>query len=203
MSIADWYRRHADDVEVAAKGEAELLFVGDSITQGWEWAPSWKEHFAPHHAANLGVGGDKTQNLLWRLENGGIGKLNPKAIILLIGVNNFGHDHATPAEVFVGVKANIDLLKISFPDSKILALAVFPWGEQPDNPNRALGTAANNLIADLGDSQVTILDIGHVFLENDGTISKTVMGDFLHPTADGYERATNAILPTLHKWLEE
>lgn len=202
MSIADWYRAHADDVEQAAKGEATVVFAGDSITQGWQWAPSWQGAFAPYNPLNLGIGGDKTENLLWRLQNSATGQLDPKVAVLLIGVNNFGHSDDSAEDVYAGVRANIQQLKSSFPNAKLLTLSIFPYEEHPGTPNRKRLEKANKLIAGLEDETVTVLDVGHIFLEEDGTISKTVMGDFLHPTAEGYERLTGAVLPVIERLLD-
>lgn len=201
MSIADWYRRHADDVEVALKGEAEIVFVGDSITQGYEWAPSWEREFAKYKPANLAIGGDKTQNLLWRLQNGATGNLDPKLVVMMIGVNNFLHDNATAQATFGGVKANLEQLESSFPTSKILIIGVLPYGASADDPNRERVKKINTFIETLASDTVTVHDIGDVFLEEDGSISKEIMGDYLHPTDEGYERLTDAIMPEINKLL--
>lgn len=203
MTIADWYRAHADDVEVAAKGEAQLLFVGDSITQGYQWAPSWEREIAKYNPANFGIGGDKTENLLWRIQNGSTGKLDPKLVVMLIGVNNFGHNNDSPQAVFSGVKANLAQLQTSFPKAKILILGVFPYDENADSPNRARVTLVNEMIATLAEDGVQVLDIGNTFLQEDGSISKDVMGDFLHPSADGYELMTEAILPKIQETMDQ
>ncbi|MDQ8203247.1 GDSL-type esterase/lipase family protein [Pelagicoccus sp. SDUM812003] len=203
MSIAEWYRRHADDVEAAKKGEAAIVFAGDSITQGWEWAPAWERDFAPLQPVNIGIGGDKTENLLWRLQNGATGSLRPKLVVLLIGVNNFLHNDDSAQEVFAGVKANLEQLRTSFPEARILTLGVFPYGQEPGTRNRERVKVVNTLIETLADDTVTILDIGDALLEDDGTISKEIMGDFLHPTPEGYERINAAILPTIKALIEE
>lgn len=202
MSIADWYRRHADDVEAAAKGEAEIVFAGDSITQGYEWAPSYIREFQKYKPINIGIGGDKTENLLWRIQNGSTGKLRPKLVVLLIGVNNFGHNHDSPQQVFQGVKANLEQIRTSYPEAKVLTLGVFPYEQNADHPNRENVKIVNKMIATLADDTITVLDVGNVFLEDDGSISKEIMADFLHPTHDGYERLTKAILPSVEKLIK-
>lgn len=202
MPLDEWYRRHADDIEVARAGQAEILFLGDSITQGWEHSSSYKRRFSQYDPANFGVGGDRTENLLWRLQHGAVGNLDPKAIVLLIGVNNFGQRNDSPEAVFEGVKANVELLKASFPKANILVLGILPWGENPDDPNRLRAKAANELLESLEAERVRIADVGSRFLEADGSISKDVMADFLHPTDEGYQRLTDAVLPILTPWLQ-
>lgn len=202
MSIAQWKEKHAAHVETAAKGQGELVFFGDSIIDGWQWSPAWKRDLAAFEPVNLGIGGDKTESILWRLENGETGKLDPKAVVLLVGTNNFGHRDETPEQVYRGVKAVVEALLESFPNAKILCLAIFPSGEKPDTRDRARIAEANAMIAGLRGDRVKVLDLGAALLEPDGTISKEIMGDFLHPTAAGYERATEALLPTLNAWFE-
>lgn len=199
MPLSEWYQKHADDVAVAAKGEAEIVFVGDSITQGYEWAPSWEREFDKYKPANLAIGGDKTQNLLWRLQHGATGKLDPKLVVMMIGVNNFLHDDTSAQETFAGVKANLAQLKTSFPKAKILVIGVMPYGESSDDPNRERVKAVNEMIATLEGGDVSVFDIGKVFLEDDGSISKEIMADFLHPTNEGYERMTEALLPKINE----
>lgn len=203
MSISAWYKAHADDVEVAAKGDAKLLFVGDSITQGYQWAPSWEREFAKYSPANFGIGGDKTENLLWRLQNGATGRLKPKLVVMLIGVNNFGHNNDSPQAVFSGIKANLEQVRTSFPKAKVLLLGVFPYDEKPDSPNRIRVKELNEMSETLASENVEFLDIGAGFLSKDGSISKDIMADFLHPTAAGYEILTTAILPSIKRAMGE
>jgi lysophospholipase L1-like esterase len=202
MPLATWYRVHADDVEIAEKGEGKILFIGDSITAGWNgWGEQyWKEYFEPLGAINFGIGGDMTQNVLWRLDHGAVGKLSPDEVVLLIGINNFGFTEESPDQVAVGVQLVVHKLREVFSSSKLLLLAVFPMGEFPDHPNREKVRLLNEKIQPLGDlPDVTYLDIGNAFLLEDGRIPNELMGDFLHPTAAGYKIMTDAIL----KWMNE
>jgi hypothetical protein len=89
MSVSAWEKMHAEDVVVAQYDQVDVLFVGDSITAGWDWS-IWEKNFKPLKAANFAIGGDNTGNLLWRLQHGAIGNIQPKLIVLLIGVNNVG-----------------------------------------------------------------------------------------------------------------
>lgn len=202
MSVATWQKMHAEDVAIANKGEVNLLFVGDSITAGWDWS-LWEKYFSPYGAANFGIGGDHTGNLLWRLEHGAIGKLQPKVIVLLIGVNNFGHLNETPEQVFAGVNAVVNKLQRAFPDSKILLNAVFPYGQAANTRERANVIALNQQLATLDDRhRIFFEDYGPLFVEADGTISAKIMSDFLHLTPQGYQLWIDGMLPHLQVWLE-
>lgn len=202
MSVDAWNKMQAEDVAIAEKGGVDLLFVGDSITAGWNW-DIWQKNFAQYNPANFGVGGDHTGNLLWRLEHGDKGNLKPKAIVLLIGVNNFGHLNETPQQVFDGIKAVVKTLRKNYPKAKILVNGVFPFEESATSPKRAQVKEVNALVAKLDDHKhVFVKDYGALFLQPDGTISKEVMGDFLHPTAKGYQIWVDAMLPDIQKLLK-
>lgn len=197
MSIDTWNKMYAEDIAVAEHGEVDLLFVGDSITAGWN-TDIWKKNFSQYRPANFGIGGDHTGNLLWRLQYGHAEKLKPKVVVLLIGVNNFGHLNETPVQVAAGVTANVKLLRKMYPHAKILVNAIFPFEEQATSPKRVLVNEANALIKKLNDNRhIFVKDYGARFLQPDGNISKEVMGDFLHPTAKGYQIWADAMLPDI------
>jgi lysophospholipase L1-like esterase len=202
MSVATWDKMYAEDIAVAKKGSVDLLFVGDSITAGWN-GEIWQKNFAQYNPANFGIGGDHTGNLLWRLKYGHAEKLNPKVVVVLIGVNNFGHLNETPTQVFQGIKANVLLLRKIYPTAKILVNGVFPFEESAASPKRAQVKEVNALVAKLADNKhVFVKNYGALFLQADGTISKDVMGDFLHPTATGYQIWADAMLPDIQKLMK-
>lgn len=198
---AKWVVRHDGFVEIAKQGGVNVLFVGDSITDAWRNANPerggkavWDREFAPLGAANFGIGGDRTQHVLWRLQNGELNGIKPKAVVLMIGTNNTGFEPGgtaprnSPAEVAAGVTAIVKTLRTQLPDTKILLLAIFPRGEKPDHPQRQQVNEINATIAKLGDGKnVRYLDISKKFLQPDGSISKEVMHDFLHFGEKGYE----------------
>jgi lysophospholipase L1-like esterase len=199
MSVATWDKMYAEDIAVANTGGVDLLFVGDSITAGWN-GETWQKNFAQYNPANFGIGGDHTGNLLWRLKYGHAEKLNPKVVVVLIGVNNFGHLNETPAQVFQGIKANVVLLRKIYPNAKILVNGVFPFEEFVSSPKRTLVKQVNTMVAKLDDGkQVFVKDYGSHFLQADGSISKEVMADFLHPTPKGYQLWVDAMLPDIQK----
>lgn len=211
-----WLKRHEGFVEIAKRGDSDVLFLGDSITDGWRnpdpsrgIKPIWDQHFAPLKAANFGISGDRTQHLLWRLQNGELDGIRPKAIVLMIGTNNTGFEpdrvtpRNTPAEAAEGVRAIVKYLRTKLPSAKILLLAVFPRGETADTPGRKQVAEINQAIAGLHDGRSVIyLDIGAKFLGADGRMSKEIMPDFLHPSAKGYEIWANAIKAPLAKLLK-
>ncbi|GGY80267.1 hypothetical protein GCM10011613_26620 [Cellvibrio zantedeschiae] len=202
MSVDTWNKMYAEDIAVAKQGGVDLLFVGDSITAGWNW-DIWQKNFSQYHPANFGIGGDHTGNLLWRLKYGQAEKLKPKVVVMLIGVNNFGHLNETPQQVADGITANIKLLRKIYPNAKILVNGVFPFEEQATSPKRAMVKEANALVAKLDDNKhIFVKDYGPLLLQADGNISKEVMGDFLHPTAKGYQIWADAMLPDIQQLMK-
>lgn len=186
-------------------GNYDILFVGDSITQGWEFAGSntWKKINERYKVMNIGIGGDRTQHVLWRLDNGHAEGLNPKVTVLMIGTNNSGDDRNTAEEMVEGVTAVVEKLKEKFPQTKILLLGIFPRGEK-FNAQRGKILQVNQVIQKLADDkQVFWLDFGHIFVNRDGTISKEIMPDFLHLTPRGYEMWLEAMEPKVKELLRK
>lgn len=200
-----WMKMHQSFVDRAKQKDVDLLFLGDSITQGWGDNAIWKRHYAPRSAANFGIGGDRTQHVLWRIEHGEIDGINPRVAVLMIGTNNIGTN--TPEEIAEGVKVIVTRLREKLPMTKILVLGVFPRGEstardyvtshESSKPIDIPGKI-NAIIAKLDDAKmVKYMDISRSFLADDGTIPKTLMPDFLHLSDAGYRRWADAIETTL------
>ncbi|MCL6508609.1 MAG: hypothetical protein K6T59_16475 [Bryobacteraceae bacterium] len=200
----NWMRRHESFNERVKQGRVDLIFIGDSITQGWEGAGKnvWAEFYGHRNAVNLGIGGDRTQHVLWRLDHGNIDGISPKLAVLMIGTNNSGSN--TPEQIAEGVKAIVEKLRAKLPTTKILVLAIFPRGETKDDPRRKVNEAANALIQKLADNEwVFYLDIGPKFLAPDGTLSREVMPDLLHLNEKSYRIWAEAIEPMVKRLMGE
>jgi len=202
-----WQARNKAMNERARQGGVDLVFIGDSITQGWEDAGAtlWAERYAPRHALNLGISGDQTEHVLWRLEHGNLDGLAPKAAVILIGTNNVGNTNGTHSaeQIAGGVTAIVARIQKQSPATKILLLAVFPRGEKP-NPMRETIAALNARIAKLADGKrVVFLDLGPKFLAADGTLPAELMPDFLHLSAKGYRVWADGIEAELKRMLGE
>ncbi len=173
-----------------------LVFVGDSITDGWRGGGKavWAKDFAPLGALNLGIGGDRTEHVLWRMQNGELEGYKAKLFVIMIGTNN-GKD---PAEdVAAGIEAIVKEIKAKQPQAKILLLDIFHRGEKP-NPAREKNEKVNAIIAKWDDGKtLKYLDIGDKFLAADKTLPKDIMPDFLHPSEKGYEIEAAAIKPAI------
>ena len=198
----DWMKRHDQYVALAKAGNIDLYFEGDSITDGWHGAKKiWDKEFGPWKPANFGIGGDKTEHVLWRLQNGEFENVKPKVVVLMIGTNNGG---GTVENIAAGVTADVREIQKQSPSTKILLLAIFPRSEKATDPIRDKLKKVNAIIAKLDDGKtVKYLDIGDKFLDADGTLSTDIMPDFLHPNAKGYQIWADAIKLQLKEWLGE
>lgn len=196
--------RHKQFLKIVAKGDADLIFIGDSITQGWEGAGKkvWAEHFAPLKAVNLGIGGDQTGHVLWRITEGKeLEPINPKAAVIMIGTNNMRAHSAE--QIAGGVKAIVAELRKQKPNMKILVLGIFPRSAKATDAIRAKIKTANADIEKLADGKnVFYKDIGEKFLTADGTLEKKIMPDLLHLSPEGYKIWAAAIQDDVKKLLK-
>ena len=197
-----WRERDKEKSAQAKEGTAQLAFIGDSITQGWEGKGKqvWQQHYADRDPINLGFSGDRTEHVIWRLTHGNLGKTKPKVAVMMIGTNNTGHSMQEPTEVAEGVERILEILGERVPDTKVLLLGVFPRGKTPLDKMRLNNVAINQRIRRLHDGErIHYLDIGSVFLESDGTLSPEIMPDALHLSEEGYKRWAEAIEPKLQE----
>ncbi len=186
-----WRNRHREKVKLANKGNYELLFLGDSITHGWENAGKtvFNKYYNKRKTLNLGFSGDRTEHVLWRLLNGELAtNLNPKVATIMIGTNNTGHSMQNAEETFLGIKAIVDLLQDRRPKMKILLLGIFPRATNPEHPQRIRNNEINSLAKTLADSKnIHYLDISTRLLDEKKNLPKSVMPDALHPNEQGYK----------------
>ena len=199
-----WMNRHNAMNARVAQGNVDLVFIGDSITQGWEGNGKnvWAAFYGERNAVNLGIGGDRTQHVIWRLDNGNLEGIAPKAAVIMIGTNNSGNN--SPEEIAEGVTAIVRQLQTKTPETKILLLATFPRGADAADKRRLVNEKSNAIVAKLAaDDNVTYLDIGPKFLAADGTLSKEIMPDLLHLSEQGYTIWAESIEAELKKLLAE
>ncbi len=185
-------------------GRIDLVFLGDSITDGWRNPPAvhlWKEHFGKYNPLNLGISGDRTQHVLWRIQHGELSGYFPKAFVIMIGTNNMSSDFEP--QIADGVKAIIDEIEKQHPKAKILLLAIFPRGPVAADPYREKVNRTNELLAKFDDGKrVKYLDIGPKFLTENGTLTRQIMPDSLHPNENGYKIWGDSIDKELEEMLK-
>jgi beta-glucosidase len=189
-------------------GPCDIAFIGDSITQGWEGNGKnvWTNYYGKRKCLNFGVGGDRTEHVLWRFANGQLDNLKPKVAVLMIGTNNSnknrdGTEQYSEAEILEGILAIVNELIERCPDTKILVLGIFPRG-QTFGTQRGKLLQINQALAKLANGQsISYLDFGSQLVERNGTISREIMPDYLHLSEKGYTIWAEAIEPKLKELL--
>ena len=182
-----WMKRHESFNKRVAQGDCDVIFIGDSITQGWErnGKDVWAKFYGERKTVNLGIGGDRTQHVIWRLDNGNLYNIKPKVAVIMIGTNNSGTN--SPQQIADGVEVIVKQLRNKVPETKILLLGIFPRGADASDKKRQVNEQTNEMIAKLDDDkQVHYLDIGPKFLQEDGKLTREIMPDLLHLSPKGY-----------------
>lgn len=196
-----WLKLHEAHVRTvqANAGPVDVLLVGDSITI--QWGDSWMKHFPDKKAVNIGIGGDKTQNVLWRLDHGGVEGLQPKAIVLMIGNNNLFFTPETGIEAAAkGIEMCVKNLREKFPDAPLIVAKILP-AHAPGNrfyEDIKLTNAALDLLNLEGDPKVRVLDMTTDFMNADGTLKKELFTlDHIHLSPAGYAVYAELLKPLL------
>lgn len=205
-----FFEKHAAFLKRANEGPVGVVFIGDSITQGWGKFPDiWEKAWGEYDPANFGIGGDRTQHVIWRIEEGELDKISPKVAVLMIGTNNTLDDSAKDI-----AKANrkiVGIIQDKLPKTKILLLAVFPRGPRSmrggvADPwemrmDKIRGINADMAKLDNGKS-IRFLDLGPKLTSADGTIAHAIMPDQLHLSAAGYEIWVEGMAPLLEEMMQ-
>lgn len=209
---AHFYELHAEFLKRAKAGPIGLLFLGDSITEGWRKAPEiWEQYYGQYQPANFGISGDQTQHVIWRIEDGELDGINPKVVVLMIGTNNTGHH--TAEQILAADTKIVQLIRERLPQTKVLLLAIFPRGPRHDKQGVLVddGVArmakinqVNAGLAKLDDGKfVRFLNINSVFLDANGKIPDSVMPDQLHPNGPSYKLWADAMQPLLTEMMQQ
>jgi len=208
-----WRARHQEKLAELRSRRVDLVWLGDSITEDWEkqgppewrdFAPAWQRFYGGRNAVNLGFRGDNTSHLLWRMRNGELEGVHPKAAVVLIGANNLGRVHWSAPQTLAGIVAVVDELRSRLPDTRVLLLGILPSVR-----SKYVSRTANAVNRELAEryppgGDVTFMDLSRLFMR-DGQVDRTQFFDDqldppdppLHPTAQAQERIAEAIEPTL------
>lgn len=212
----NWWDRHAEVLRIKDSVNPEIVLIGNSITHFWGGVPNlvykdgkprqpngptaWNSVFGSHRVLNLGFGWDRTQNVLWRLDNGELDNLHPRLVVIDIGTNNTSQtEHArinTAAEITEGIAAVIARVRSKVPHARIVVMNIFPREKDPQNPRRLLINDINKeLTAFAAQQHITLVNIGPQMLNPDGTFLPGIMLDFTHPSDKGYQIWADALKP--------
>jgi lysophospholipase L1-like esterase len=198
-------KKRFEEINAAVKTQPyRVLFFGDSLTERFEtWdAPQlWREHMAARGVLNAGVNGDRTEHLLWRLDNGNLAGPPPRGMVLWIGTNDLGHGRSVE-DTAEGIRADLAKLRERVPAARILLLGLTPRGAAPDAKFRAPIREVNRLIRTCADGAVvTFADIGGALLDRDGRLTPEISPDRLHFSRLGYERLVPQLDPLIDRLL--
>jgi lysophospholipase L1-like esterase len=188
------------------QGNVDLIFIGDSITQLWEREGEevWKKYYGNRNAVNMGIGGDATEHVLWRLDRGNIDGISPKLAVVLIGTNDSSAGLA-PEIIAQRIKAIVDKLRAKLPKTKILLMAILPRGLDSKHVQRQNNEKVNAIICKLADDKMVFyLDIGPKFVNADGTVKKELLPDaphYLHLSKEGFTVWAESIEPLVVKFM--
>jgi len=197
-----WQLRHQNIVD-ADKSKVQLLFLGDSITQQWEdekyGLSIWQQYYEEGLAFNMGMDSDKTQNLLWRIENGELEGTSPQLAVLMIGTNNSKSDSGE--DIAVGINLIIETILTKLPETTLVVHRIFSRGDH-DNPTRISNDKASEIIAlREAHERVIIVDINAHFEDENGDVPEDIMHDHLHLTTKGYQIWANGISEYVTKYV--
>lgn len=207
LEPSQWQERRQEKLEQARTQQIDLLMIGDSITHFWDFEdfglPVWNQHYQPRNGFNIGMGADRTEHVLWRLQNGAVDNMQPKVAVLLIGTNNTGFRMDLAEHTANGIAAVLSELRQRLPTTKIVLLAIFPRHLSPHNEMRRRNDAINERIALLADNKsIYFLNINETFMNSQGELNADVMPDWLHLNEEGYRLWADAMEPMLNYLLK-
>ena len=185
----------------------DLVLLGDSIMHFWEWKhpASWKKLTQGRTVLNLGYGGDRTQNVIWRVENGELDGYTAKNIVLMIGTNNNSSKDTDPANVAAAIEKIVALVRAKQPGAQLILHPIFPRGASANSSRhvdaRARNDKTNVLLKQFAAAhpELTWIDFNDKMVDSTGWVPRTIMADEIHPTDAGYDFWMDAILPHLKK----
>lgn len=192
-----WWANRLNEKENQAKTAHDTVLIGDSITHNWDVvAPEEQKRFFKN-ALNLGFSGDRTEHVLWRIRRIDWNVVAPKRIMLMIGTNNTGHNLQAPETIYTDIKVLVEELKAKCPQAHITLLKIFPRGKLATDQKRQNNDAVNAMLDALAEEgRVTVVDISHLYLEDDGkTLKMNLLPDALHPNREGHRLWGEAVAP--------
>lgn len=204
-AVQHWFERHRAFVERARAGDIRLLFIGDSLTYGWlaDGRASWRSTFLPLGAESFGIGGDQTQDVLWRVRHGELDRIAPRTVVLSIGTNDLGIG-STAAATAAGIAACVRAIRSKLSKTTLVVLGILPRGAgDATTPMRRAVAAVNASLARLDDGKRTrYLDTSKAFLRSDGTIRPELYWhDHIHLSSEGYRIWAAALAPSIKRFL--
>lgn len=202
-----WKARHEQILEKVKTSDPRLIMIGNSITHSLDEPDRqilWEQYLNDLDAVNMGISGDRTENVIWRLQNGAIDGINPKVATLLIGTNNTDGNHyleiSTAEELAEGIWKICEIIREKLPDTEIVLLGILPYGYKANHRDE-INKACNRIISAFPekDSMIHYYDLGYLFLTEEGKVKRELMPDYLHPNLKGDSLVFEALAPVISK----
>ena len=209
LDVDFWRERHEKILEKVKSSNPQLIMIGNSITNNLDKPDRkifWEKYLNDLDAINMGISGDRTENVIWRLLNGELEGINPKVATLLIGTNNTDGNHyleiSTPEELAEGIWKICTIIREKLPDTEILLIGILPYGYKPNHRDE-INKATNKIISAFPekDSKIHYYDIGYLFLNEDGSVKNELMPDYLHPNVEGEKLIFEKLAPEVGQFL--
>lgn len=206
-----WSARHEHILEKVKTSDPQLILIGNSITHNLDRPDRkifWDKYLNDLDAVNMGISGDRTENVIWRLQNGLLDGINPKVATLLIGTNNTDGNHyleiSTPEELAEGIWKICSILREQLPDIEIVLIGILPYGYKPNHRDE-INKATNTIISKFPgkDSKIHYYDLGYLFLTEEGKVNRKLMPDYLHPNVEGEKLVFETLSPIVAKLMED
>ena len=205
-----WPERHQAVLDKLVSNP-EMILIGDSIFHSLDNEDRqevWTKYLDQYQTVNMGFSGDRTENVIWRLQNGSLENINPKLAVILIGTNNTDGNHflsiSTPDELAGGIWKICETVNQKLPDTKILLMGILPYGYTPNYRNN-INKATNELISKFPEKNPSIhyIDIGHVYLDGENKVMGSLMPDYLHPNPEGHLLMFQALEDEISRLMKE
>jgi len=203
----NWWKERHEIVLEKNKLNPELILIGNSILHSLDnddRRSVWEKYLDKYNTVNMGFSGDRTENVIWRLQNGEIDGISPKVALVLIGTNNTDGNHylkvTQPKELAEATWEICKIIREKLPDTQIVLLGILPYGYKPNYRNN-INMATNQIISEFSakDSNIHYYDINSVFVDTDNNVKELLMPDFLHPNAEGHLLMFNTIESNINK----
>ena len=205
-----WMERHQTILSRLSK-DPELILIGNSIFHSLDnenRQEVWEKYLDQYRTVNMGISGDRTENVIWRLQNGSLENINPKVAVILIGTNNTDGNHylniSTPEELAGGIWKIWEIVEEKLPETKILIMGILPYGYKPNHRNN-INKATNSHISKFPEKNPNIhyTDICQVYLDNEGNVRDELMPDYLHPDSAGHLLMFETLQEDIAKLMED
>ncbi|MBT8038242.1 MAG: lipase [Verrucomicrobiae bacterium] len=213
LAYKGWRERHEQIVQKVKTSDPKLVMIGDSITHNLDRpdrAGLRKQYLDQYNTINIGISGDRTENVIWRLQNGAFDGIKPKVATLLIGTNNTDGNHylhiSTPDQLAAGIWKICSIVRKMSPDTEIVLLGILPYGYKPNHRDE-INKATNKIISRFAakDPQIHYHDLGYLFLKDHGRVNVRgdLMPDYLHPNVQGETLILKTLAPVISKLMRK